>query len=131
MQPRVFDAFPVRISPGEGWFSCRGLLRLFETLREESLEMNSLLLLRGGRLAFEYYAHPYGPQIRRDSFSAVKSFISLAVGLVANEGLLDIEEKVVDVFPEYRVANPGDYLQAMTVEHLLTSSTGHGGFSGR
>ncbi len=127
MQARVFDAFPIRISPGEGRFSCRGLFRLFETLREESLELNSLLLLRGGKLAFEYYAHPYGPQIPRDSFSAVKSFISLAVGLVTNEGLLDIEEKVVDVFPEYRMANPSDYLQEMTVKHLLTSSTGHDG----
>jgi len=33
--------------------------------------LNSLLLLKGGRLAYEYHAYPYQPDTQRDSFSTV------------------------------------------------------------
>jgi CubicO group peptidase (beta-lactamase class C family) len=124
---QILEAFPVRTSLEEAGVSEPQLARFFAAITEQHLDLNSLLLLKGGKLAFEYYAYPYGPNIPRASFSAIKAFIALAVGITVDQGRLDVDECLLDIFPEYPVANPSANLQRMTVRHLLTSSTGHDG----
>ena len=125
MDTRVFDAFPRKIELAEAGLSARALRRMFEVVLEDELELNGLLLLRGGSLAFEHHVYPYRPDIPRMSFSMVEGFITTAVGLIVDQGLLDIDEKVVDIFPEHCPRDVSQHLSEMSVRHLLTSSTGH------
>jgi len=125
MNTSVFEAFPEKIALEEAGFSSRALLDMFEAVIQEELELNSLLLLKGGRLAFEHHVYPYRADTPRMSFSMVEGFITTAVGLIVDQGLLDIDEKLVDIFPEHRRTDAGGYLEEMSVKHLLTSSTGH------
>jgi CubicO group peptidase (beta-lactamase class C family) len=124
---QMCEAFPLRITLEEAGLSEPRLARFFATINEQHLDLNSLLLLKGGKLAFEYHAYPYDPDTPRASFSAIKAFIALAVGITVDRGRLDVDERILDIFSEYHVVNPSTNLQRMTVRHLLTSSTGHDG----
>lgn len=63
-------------------------------------------------------------EIRRNQYSASKSFTSIAVGIAQREGLLSLEEKLCEVFPKEIPADPDENLKKATVRDLLTMSLG-------
>jgi CubicO group peptidase (beta-lactamase class C family) len=63
--------------------------------------------------------------IRRDVFSVSKTVTSLAVGMLAHDGLLTLDDPVLMHLPELAdTAAPG--AEAMTVRHLLSMTAGNG-----
>lgn len=125
MDTRIFKAFPQEIGLEKAGLSPRAIIDMLKVVIEENLELNSLLLLKGGRLAFEHHVYPYRSDTPRMSFSMVEAFITTAVGLIVDQGLLNINERMIDIFPEYRQKDTSEYLKEMSVKHLLISSTGH------
>ncbi len=71
-------------------------------------------------------------ECRRNVYSASKSFTACAVGMAIGEGLLFLEEKLVDAFPEELPEEISDNLRAATVRDLLTMCLGqeHGELMG-
>ena len=61
---------------------------------------------------------------RRNVYSAAKSFTSAAVGIAVREGLLCLDEKLVDAFPHDLPEVISDNLAAATVRDLLTMCLG-------
>jgi len=64
------------------------------------------------------------PDIRRNLYSASKSYTSAAVGLAVGEGLLSLDEKLINVFRTYLPGNPDENLEKATVRDLLTMCLG-------
>ena len=64
------------------------------------------------------------PECRRNVYSASKSVTALAVGLAVQEGLLSIDEKLTDAFPDDLPERVSDNLAAATVRDLLTMRLG-------
>ena len=64
------------------------------------------------------------PEIRRNLYSASKSFTSAAVGLAVSEGLIGLDDLVLPYFEEEAPANPCPQLCRLKVRHLLTMSMG-------
>ena len=73
------------------------------------------------RLIAEWYSEP---DIRRNIYSATKSFTSCAVGFAVQEGLLSLDEKLTDAFPADLPDIISDNLAKATVRDLLTMSLG-------
>lgn len=69
-------------------------------------------------------AHHWDEEHRRNQYSASKSFTSAAVGIAVREGLLRMDERVADCFPDELPENPCDHLLALTVKDLLTMCMG-------
>ena len=63
-------------------------------------------------------------QCRRNVYSASKSFTSTAVGIAVKEGLLSLDEKLVDCFAEDLPETVSDNLAKATVKDLLTMCLG-------
>jgi CubicO group peptidase (beta-lactamase class C family) len=61
---------------------------------------------------------------RLNTWSVSKSFVSVAVGIAMDEGLIRLDEKICDSFKEYIPDNPSDNLLNITVRHMLTMTTG-------
>ena len=61
---------------------------------------------------------------RRNIYSASKSFTSTAVGIAVKEGLIDLNEKVIDAFKEDIDFPINEHLAKVTVRDLLTMSLG-------
>jgi len=66
-----------------------------------------------------------GDKERRNIYSGTKSFTSAAVGLAVREGLISLDEKIVDCFPDEVPENPSENLKLLRVRHLLTMQMGH------
>lgn len=61
---------------------------------------------------------------RRNIYSASKSFTSCAVGFAVQEGLIDLDERLMDAFKEDIPNNPDENLKKATVKDLLTMTLG-------
>ncbi|MCE1254459.1 MAG: beta-lactamase family protein [Anaerolineae bacterium] len=94
-------------------------------LDDQVNELHSFMLLRHGCVVAEGWWSPYRAEYLHLMFSVSKSFTSTAVGLAVAEGLLSIDERVLSFFPDERPAEVNDFLNNMTVRHLLTMTTGH------
>ncbi|WP_344101316.1 serine hydrolase [Myceligenerans crystallogenes] len=86
---------------------------------------HSFMLLRHGKVVAEGWWSPYDAATPQLLFSVSKSFTSLAVGLAIEDGLLSLDDRVLDHLAAEAPAAPSDNLRAMTVRDLLTMSTGN------
>jgi CubicO group peptidase (beta-lactamase class C family) len=100
------------------------VLGLIEGAAEQKLELHSLMVLRHGKVAAEGWWEPYKPPYRHLLYSLSKSFTSSAVGFAVAEGLIRLDDDVLDFFPEHAPPDPSPNLMAMTIWHLLTMTTG-------
>lgn len=103
-----------------------GLADLVQALADLP-ELHSLMVLRHGHVVAEAWAHPYGPDMPHELFSLSKSFTSTAVGLAAGEGLLDVDDLLLDHLGDRAPANLDPRWQRLRLRHLLTMTTGHDG----
>lgn len=71
-------------------------------------------------------SHFWEEDCRRNIYSASKSFTSCAVGIAQKEGLLSIDERLVDAFAEELPLSVSDNLARATVRDLLTMCLGQG-----
>lgn len=63
-------------------------------------------------------------EIRRNIYSATKSFTSCAVGFAVQEGLVSLDEKLTEAFPKDLPGQVDDNLKKATVRDLLTMCIG-------
>ncbi|WP_315096141.1 serine hydrolase [uncultured Cellulomonas sp.] len=111
-----------RSTPEEQGVDPRALSRLVDALAGWP-ELHSLMVLRHGVVVAEGWAAPYAPDRLHELYSLSKSFTSTAVGFAVAEGLLTVDDLVLDHFPA--PAHPDENLRRMRVRHLLTMTTGH------
>lgn len=89
-------------------------------------EIHGFVLLRHGNVVAEGHWAPHTPVRPHLLFSVSKAFTSTAVGFAVEEGLLGLDDLVLDHLREEAPAEPSPHLAAMRVRHLLTMTTGHG-----
>jgi CubicO group peptidase (beta-lactamase class C family) len=114
-----------RSEPEAQGVESEAILAFLDAAEAERLNLQSLMLVRHGRVIAEGWWRPYTPECRRYLYSLSKSFTSTAVGFAVAEGLLRIDDRVVSFFPEDLPPEVSENLAAMRVVHLLTMSTGH------
>ena len=87
---------------------------------DPTLRMHSVLILRHGKVLCRAAFGAQQTDLPKYTFSACKSVVSLAVGLVMDDGLLHPEDKVAAFFPEECGPVSRRLLKDLTVAHLLT-----------
>ncbi len=117
-------AIPRADFPEQVGISSNELGALIRDFDSSNIEVHSMMLIRHGRVACECYRHPYNRNSPHTMYSVSKSYVSVAMGFAIDEGLVSLDTKVIDIFPEYRPKNPDENLEKMTVYHLLTMSAG-------
>ncbi|MCL2531871.1 MAG: beta-lactamase family protein [Oscillospiraceae bacterium] len=109
----------------EAGVSVAVLAKMMQRIVNEKLEMHSIMVLRGGKLAYEQFRAPYQPWIPHVMFSVSKSITATAVGFCVDEGLLKVTDRVADHLPELREYEADNaMLNKLTVHHLLSMSSG-------
>ena len=87
-------------------------------------ETHSVMVVRHGHVIAEGWWAPHQREDQTALFSLSKSFVSMAVGLALEEGLLELEERVLPQFPESPMKGDPRW-EALTIRHLLTMTMGH------
>ncbi len=100
------------------------LAAMFDYIEQQKADVHSVLIIRNGYMVAEAYFYPYDPDIPYGTRSCTKSFLSALVGIAIKEGYLDLDDKVLDFFPDRVIANDDLRKRAMTVEHLLLMRSG-------
>jgi len=96
-----------------------------EFVGEQEFGVHSLLVVRNGYIVTDAYFYPFAPGTRHDMASATKSFTSTLVGTAIGRGhIAGVEQPVLELFPGRSVANVDARKRAMTLEDLLTMSSG-------
>lgn len=112
-------------APEETGIPSASILRFIERLRSRQITMHSLLLMRHDRLIFEGYYAPYRADTLHRMFSISKSFTAVAVGLLADEGKLSLEDPIINYFPEKLPGHVHPWIAAMTIRNMLMMRTCH------
>lgn len=90
----------------------------------DSVACHAITVLRHGKVIAEGAYAPYRLDVPHMLYSMSKSITGLAVGMAIDEGYLDINERIIDIFPEYVTSSNAKALKSHTVWNLLTMSTG-------
>lgn len=62
-----------------------------------------------------------------NSYSVAKVFTVTAIGMLYDKGLISLDERVVDIFPEYVNEKTDPRFEKMTIDHLLRHACGFKG----
>ena len=93
-----------------------------KVVADSAEDLHSVMVLQHGKVLEEKFFVPDTAHILN---SVSKTFTSTAVGFAISEGLLSLEDKIVDLFPESVPEEPQPYLADITIRHILTMNSGH------
>ena len=114
-----------RDTPESLGVSSKGILDWVDACEKELDSLHGFVLLRHGKLVAEGSWGPYDTLNEPHMlFSHSKSFTSTAVGFLVDDGKVDLDERVVDIFPDKIPANPSENLRQLRVRDLLTMNVG-------
>ena len=98
---------------------------MLDRLEALSVECHSIMVVRHGHVVAEGWWAPYSAERPHLLYSLTKSFTSVAVGLAVADGLLSLDDRVVDVLPDHVPDDVSEQGRRITVHHLLSMTVGH------
>ncbi len=118
---------PLRPStPSAEGVDARGIGRFLDALEAlPGTVPHGFVLLRHGRTIAEGWWAPFTPDRLHLLYSLSKTFTSTALGFAIAEGLVGLDDAVVDHFPEFEAEITGARARRMRVRDVLAMSSGH------
>jgi len=96
-----------------------------ELVRDEDYTIDSITIIRNGYLVTDAYLYPFQKNTPHIIHSCTKSITSALVGIAIDKGYIkSVKQPVHEFFPEKTIANLDDQKRAITLEDLLTMSSG-------
>ncbi len=111
-------------NPEDVGVSSKAIGEFFEDIEKSGMDIHSFMVIRHGKVAAECYRAPFTANRPHAMYSVSKTVTATAIGLAISEGFLDIKDKVKDFFPDYAEGIKDDKLNSLTVEHLVTMTSG-------
>ncbi len=116
----------VRKRPEEVGIPSAAIQKYIDSLERQELALHSLLVMRHGYLVYEGYGYPYTSETNHRMYSISKSFTSLAIGILASEGKISLDDHIVDYFKDKCPETIPEYLAHTTIRDMLMMSACHG-----
>lgn len=87
-------------------------------------ELDGFAVAKDGALICSGYRPPYSKEEPHITNSTCKTITAIAVMFAISEGLVGLEDTVLSFFPEYETMLTPKFVKQITVEHLLTMTSG-------
>jgi CubicO group peptidase (beta-lactamase class C family) len=129
--PRLLE--PEQYWPTEGWrtstpeeqgFNSGKLAEGLQAVQEDNINLDSLLIIRNGCVVLDAYLYPYDNTIPHKLASVTKSVMTTLIGIVADQGRLELDQPMVSFFADRTVDNVDAFKQQVTVRHLVSMRNG-------
>ncbi len=112
-------------SPEEQGMDSAPLERMMELIDENQVPIDSVIVVRNGRIVFEEYRNGYDEISSHMLQSVTKSFTSTLIGIAMHQGSIEsVDQLLLDFYPDRTPDNPDPRKGQITLEHLLTMSPG-------
>lgn len=102
---------------------------LMNELNRRRLNFHSILITKDGNTLYEEYRKPFGPDQPHRMYSVTKSFVSMAIGCLADEGKIDLDDQIIKYFPDKQPTEISREMSEQTIRHMLMMSTSISGFN--
>ncbi len=113
-----------RVTPESVGIASKDIMWLLDRLESGFTEPHGLMIMRHGKICAEGWWSPFAPGIRHGEQSHSKTYAATAVGIAYTEGILKLEEKIIDIFSDQLPAEVSDNLKRMTVRDVLCMGCG-------
>lgn len=110
-------------TPMNADISEQAIERFLLELRKNDINMHSVLMLRGNDIFYERYWAPFTADMPHRMYSVTKSFVSIAIGCLLDEGKIDLDDPIVKYFPDKQPAEIHPLMAEQTIRHMLKMST--------
>ncbi|MBE6731278.1 MAG: beta-lactamase family protein [Ruminococcaceae bacterium] len=114
-----------KVTPEKVGISSLKVLEFLERCKKKGLQLHSVMFVRDSKIFAESWWRPYNKDSKHSMFSFTKSLTSTAIGFCVQEGLLSLDEKLVDIFPEHLPEEVSENLAKVTVLDVLIMGGGH------
>ena len=112
-------------SPEEKNISSALIKKFCERVQKKGISLHSAIVYADDSIISETYFAPFKKGDLHRMFSVAKSAVAIAVGLLADNGLISLEDHIVDYFPEKLPKNVHPYLAELTICDMLMMRTCH------
>lgn len=98
--------------------------KMEELLLKRQVRIHGYMLLKGKEILAEKYFAPYHKNDLHRMYSITKSMVALAVGLLEKNGMISLDDKICEYFPE-KLPEGGahPWCAEMTIRDMLTMRT--------
>lgn len=121
----VYEQAFVRATPESQGISSDLFAALLRELdASKDTDMHHFMALRHGKVICECNFAPYPKGMWHITHSMCKSITGMAIGMLIEEEKLKLDENIYDIFPDHINAFSKIFRPVITVEHLLTMTSG-------
>lgn len=111
------------MTPENVGISSNSIENFIRKLNNLGFAMHSVLMSVDGNICYETYWKPYSKDSLQRMNSVSKSFIGVAIGLLEQEGMVKLTDKLYTYFPEISPDVMPEYVKEVTIEDALTMRT--------
>ncbi len=113
-------------SPESAGIRSADISRLVDGIIRKQKYIHSLLIVHGDDIVAEGYVKPFDENKLHRLYSCSKSFVSIAVGFLCDEGKISLDDKVIKYFPDKLPEKLHPFIEDMRIKDLLTMQTCYG-----
>jgi len=101
------------------------LAALIEEIAQKGYNIQSIIIVRNGRLVLDAYFYPFNQNQKHNLYSGTKSVSSALIGIALDKGFIkDINQTVSHLFPHRQIANLDELKRSLTLKDLLMMASG-------
>lgn len=112
-----------KVTPESVGISSKKVLKYLKMINGHGLASHSVLMARGDKLFCEAYWKPFDKTMPHRMYSQTKSYVGLAVRLLADEGRISLDDKIVSYFPEKLPETVHPLLAELSIRNMLMMRT--------
>ncbi|HHY82878.1 MAG TPA: serine hydrolase [Clostridiales bacterium] len=114
-----------KAQPEHMGISSKHIIRFLKKAEANGVMLHSILMMRRGNIVAEGYYAPFTQNELHRVYSVSKTFTSTAIGLLADEGRISLDDHVCDYFQDKLPETPHPYILDMRIRDLLIMATPH------
>ncbi len=112
-------------TPEEQGMRSQMLAEMMEHIKKNSFNIDSILIVRHGYVVLDAYFYPYSKGQKHIIHSCTKSIMSALIGIAIDKGYIqNVDQPIMDFFPDKTFANMDDLKKSITLENLLMMASG-------
>ncbi|MBQ3493771.1 MAG: serine hydrolase [Clostridia bacterium] len=106
-------------APEQVGISSKNVLTFMNRLKDRKTNLHSFMMVRDGKIFAEAYSKPFHKDFMHRLYSSSKTFVSMAIGKLIGEGKIKLEDKIMDLLPEFANHSQHRWIKECTVEDAL------------
>lgn len=108
----------------QGLQSCK-LADMMDYIQKKQYNIDNITIVRNGHLVLDAYFWPYTKGQKHNIASCTKSIMSALIGIAIDKGFIaNVDQAVIDFFPDKIFDNSDNRKKSMTIENLLMMASG-------